>query len=366
MDRLIHKLLDLYIKHYIKKHPAQIKKTEALGTGPKRFLLISSTALGDTLLSTPAIKSVRRSFPEADITLLVHKKVAPLFKDFSYIDRVLSYHGGYKKFFRTLQGIRRTRPDIVLIFHGNGPQDIALSVLSGAGLILKPPTQSPYRKCLSYNFEQKYQHTIEDRLDLVRAIGGSVIDTTMEIQAVQDKERAYAVKNLLGNHGLLIGFQIGAANSFKMWPVENFIALAKILLQNNGEVKIAVTGIAGEYRLAQKIREACGPRVINCCGKCSIDELPYLVKKMDVLITNDTGTMHLAIALKVPTISLFAPTDSNLSGPYQDLSLHKVIQIKGMPGQKVPKKLRNNEAMKLITPEEVFEQYESLMHNRSV
>ncbi|BCB97295.1 glycosyl transferase family 9 [Dissulfurispira thermophila] len=367
MNRFFHRLLDFTIRKYIKRHPDQIKKIEKLNFEPKRFLVISSTAMGDTILSTPAIKSLRKSFPKTKITVLMNKNIAPLFKNFRYINNIILYHGGYKKFFKTVAEIRKERPDVVLIFHGNGPQDIAFAVFSGASVILKHPTKSLYRKYLSFDFKQKYQHTIEDRLDLIRKIGGTIIDKTMEIPPLNDKIKEDKVKNYLNNDGNnLIGFQIGASHFYNMWPIENFIELAKRILSLDSDTRIVVTGIKKEYALGEKIVKSCGKKVINCCGKFRIDELPYLIKRFKLLITGDTGPMHLAIAINVPTISLFSAADSKITGAYQDHQIHRIIQKNGRFIAGLPKKKRDDSAMRLITVEEVFSQYEDFMHNRPI
>jgi len=366
VNRFFHKLLDSYIKKHIKKHPGQLKKKDELNFKPNRFLVISSTALGDTLLSTPAIKSLRMSFPEAKITALIHKDIAPLFNDFPYINNIVLYHGGYKKFFKTIAALRKEKPEVALIFHGNGPQDIAFSILSGANLILKHPTMSPHKKYLSFEFEQKYQHTIEDRLDLVRKIGGTIIDKSMEIPPSTDKTKEAKVKSFLNDEDNLIGFQIGASHVYNMWPVENFIELAKKILSLDPDTRIVITGIKKEYALGEQIVKACGTRVINCCGKFRIDELPYLIKRFKLLITGDTGPMHLAIAIRIPTLSLFSAADSKVTGAYQDHQIHRIIQKNGRFIASLPKKKRDNSAMRLITVDEVFSQYEDFVHNRSV
>ena len=161
-----------------------------------------------------------------------------------------------------------------------------------------------------------------------------------------------------------VGFQIGAADVYKMWPIENFIELAKQIISLDNEIKIVITGIKQEYSLAQKVVQECGDNIINMCGECNIEELPYLVQNFKALITNDTGTMHLAIALKTPTVSLFSPTTSIGIGPYQDVAIHKVIQKDGSYIQKLPKKKRSDEAMKLISVNEVFETYNNIRYGK--
>jgi len=335
------------IKILFALHKKDIKPINELKE-PKTFLVISNTALGDTILSTPAIKSLKKSFPESKIIAVLKSTYTPLFENFEYIDEIIEYDGNTKGFFSTLFKLKRKNIDAALIFHSNSPFDIWLSVLSGIKFILKHPTKTPLKKYLSYVFEKKQQHTIEDRLDLVRLIGGTVIDKTMEISPLKDVSLMKKYEKFKD----YIGFQIGAADKYKMWPIERFIKLAKKLKNE----KIVITGIDKEWELGEKIVKEC-PNVINLCGKTSLKELPYLLKNLKLLITNDTGTMHLAIAVKTPTISLFSATTARGIGPYQDFEIHKVIQKDGSFIQKLPKKQRDDSAMKLISVDEVYEKY---------
>ena len=82
--------------------------------------------------------------------------------------------------------------------------------------------------------------------------------------------------------------------------------------------------------------------------------MPILINDLDLLLTNDTGAMHLAIALQVETVSLFGPTDSKIYGPYQDYNFHKVIQVDGSFVNIVPKKQRGSDGMALISIDQVL------------
>jgi len=327
-------------------HPKRIKPIETFPGNPRKIVVFSNTALGDTLLSTPAIKSLKRSFPQANITAVMNPAYIPLFHNFHYLDSVIPYRGKYQGFFRTLQQLKKIGPDLILILHSNGPQDIQLAVLSGAKFILKHPNQSPLRHYLSHDFSKKDQHTIEDRLDLVRIIGGTEIDTTMEISPLNDP----VLRDKYAVYKDTVGFQIGAADIYKMWPIERFIELAQRI-----ESKIVITGVTSEWNLGERIVQEVGKsKVINLCGKTPIEELPYLLQSFRLLVTNDTGTMHLAVALKVPTVSLFSATRAKGIGPYQDSHLHKIIQKNGDFVQRLPKKERDDRAMHLIEVDEVY------------
>jgi ADP-heptose:LPS heptosyltransferase len=343
---LIKKIINIYFN--IKSKTYQVLNINKFKEA-KTFLVISNTALGDTILSSPAIKSLKSSFPNSKIVALFKTSFAPIFKDLDYIDDVILYDGKYKNFFNTINQIKKIKPDIALILHSNSPQDIELCVLSNIPFILKHPNKSELKKFLSYDFEKKNQHTIEDRLDLVRIIGGKNIDKNMEVSKLTNNKYIEKYKQFQD----YIGFQIGAADMYKMWPIENFIKLADKIKSN-----IIITGIASESNLAEEIIEKSqNKNIINLCGQISIEELPYIINNLKLLITNDTGTMHLAIALKTPTLSLFSPTDSTTIGPYQDLELHKVVQKDGSYIQKLPKKERSDEAMRLISVNEVYEKY---------
>jgi ADP-heptose:LPS heptosyltransferase len=344
-------LYRIIFKIYTAINKYQIKDIQDLDFIPRKFLIISNTALGDTLLSTPTIKSLKLSFPESEITFLVHKNYLDLFNGYQYVDKLIPFYGGYKKFIRTILKIKKSTPEIVLIPHSNGPQDIQISVMSGAQFILKHPTQTKLKKYLSYNFVKKEQHTIEDRLDLVRKINGNCIYTRMSLPELNNTD---LIKKFHIFDGA-IGMQVGAADIYKMWGVENFTKLAQHIKQHHPNISIIVTGNKKEKILADKINQ--NVDIINTCGEFSIKELPYLINSLKLLITNDTGTMHLAIALKIPTISLFSPTTVKGIGPYQNLELHKTIQKNGSYMQKLPKKQRSNEAMQLISVNEVFEKY---------
>lgn len=354
MLKPIHNLIvRLAVSIYARVSKNKIRRlTQPCTTPPalRSILAFSTTALGDTLLSTPALVSLRQSFPDARITLFISKKIAPLLEGLECVDDTVIYHGGFKKFWPTLMQLRRTKPDAALLLHSNGPQDIPLAVLSGATIILKPPTSSEYRHYLSWQFTPKQQHVIEERLDLVRWLGGSELTSRMHLPG------RYAAQQATAPHEpqTTVGFQVGAANTFKMWPAENFAALADQLTNSVPDINIVITGSRTEHGIAQKIIQASQrAKIHNACGEYTIADLPLLIRQFKLLVSNDTGTMHLAIALGIPTICLFGQTSPQLIGPYQDMAIHRVIHKQLDSSAYLPKKKRTDSAMRLISVAEV-------------
>ena len=123
---------------------------------------------------------------------------------------------------------------------------------------------------------------------------------------------------------------MGAQDAYKMWPLENFIKLANRLQSTLLKIKFVLLGSTrAEHLISDKFERAIEDKesVINLCGKSKINELPILINDLDLLLTNDTGAMHLAIALQVKTVSLFGPTDSKIYGPYQDYNFHNHLLL---------------------------------------
>jgi heptosyltransferase-1 len=114
----------------------------------------------------------------------------------------------------------------------------------------------------------------------------------------------------------LIGFNLGASRPQKRWPTEHFIEAIK--MQLSAGANIALLGGPGDTEAAEKILKATpSDRVIDLVGKTSIMELCAAIEECDVLISADTGAMHIAAAVGCPVVALFGSTDPNVSGPYR-------------------------------------------------
>lgn len=330
---------------------------------PRVIAIVSNTALGDTLLSTPVVASARASFPSARLLLVVHPRYQSLLTGLPGVDELLTYDGGYRQLLPTARALRKAKVDTVLLAHSNAPQDIALGVFSGAATLLKPVTRSPLRKFLSSQLPVHHGHIIETRCGLVRHLGGREITSRLLLPTRYHGEPPPGFVRL---RPPVIGLQLGAANRYKMWPLGYFTDLAKRLLDSWPDATLVLTGSPAEKGLARTfLSHLRDPRIVDHCGAYQVEELPWLLRQLNVLVTNDTGPMHLAIALGTPTVSLFGMTSSRLIGPYQDPHLHIALQspLEGAEAH-LPKKRRSNRAMAAITVESVLAAVQQLLENR--
>jgi len=329
----------------------------------KNILVVSNSGLGDTLLSTPAIASLRRSYHDISITFLVNEKMYPLFKGLEFVDDFLMYSAGVFSQIKLIKKLREKKIDTIFLFHSNGPEDIFFSVLSGAPNILKMTYDNHHEfSGMFYNESGSHsKHNIENKLNMVKLFGVKNVITEMQVPTRFYKQFGYFKKDKRYTY---IGLQIGTQDLYKMWPITKFIDLIDFVNSKYSNTRFVLFGSTKlEIELSEKLMSVVNKpdTIINICGSTAIDELPVAVNDLDFIITGDTGILHLAIALKKRTISLFGPTDCKEYGPYQDTDLHSIIQVNGRFVNSVPKKKRGQEGMDIIEVERVINKLDKLM-----
>lgn len=286
---------------------------------PNHFLIVSTTGLGDTLWGTPAIRSLKESFPDASLSVLTSSIGAQVLEHNPNVDELFVL--GPSPFFsllRHLSQLKKRQFDAILFFHTSQRAVLPFcALLEAPQMIGTKGLNKDLDFLLTTALPQKYQHEIERRLDLVRQVGAYVSDYHLEL--ITRKEEDKKVQRFLDGHGIpshipIIGLHPGAKNLFKQWPPESFIEVGKKLHQHLG-CQIIVSGDQSEAILILEIASQI-PGAIPMAGELDISAFTALLKKMMVFITNDTGPMHMAFAAKTPTVAIFGPTDPNLCGPY--------------------------------------------------
>ncbi|MCX8086130.1 MAG: glycosyltransferase family 9 protein [Rhodocyclaceae bacterium] len=300
----------------------------------ERILAISSTALGDTLLSTPGLRSLRLAYPQARISLLSNAAYIGLFATNPDIDEIIPYAGGYRRFFRLARELRKRRFDLAVIFHGNEPQATPLAYFSGASFIFKLPNANRFRFLLTNRDPVKrwedLGHGIDQRLEVAALAGGVPTDRRMVMPVLPEQEAS--LDTLLARAGiergtLLIGLQPGASTASRRWSPENFAELGRRLLAAFPEARVVLTGSPAERKLAEEVASGiASPRTWVAAGRMPLELMPAFFRRLAVLVTGDTGPMHLAVAVGTSVVALFAVSDWHRSGPAYDLERHFVIQ----------------------------------------
>jgi ADP-heptose:LPS heptosyltransferase len=300
-----------------------------------RILAISTTAVGDTLLSTPCFSALRRLNPGARIVALIRDRYVPMFRTNPDLDGIIPRKKGWAGFLQNLHAIKNENFDAAFVFHVSDPGPVCLAARAGIPFIAGKSLHPPFDPLFTLRTFPDYSlHTIARRLAILQRMYPDVSDWPTRLVLPQDQENTDRVRKQWGGIGVgehhpgpVVGFQPGASRPYKMWPQERFVDLGRRLLAAAPDLHILVLGDKSEAALGEAIVDgvAAPGRIVSLCGQTRIAELPAVISDLDFLVTNDTGSLHIAIAVGTPTLSLFAATDPGSSGPYQDKERHIVI-----------------------------------------
>lgn len=324
---------------------------------PSRFLIVSTTGLGDTLWGTPAIRALRQSYPESYIAALTSEMGFELLEHNKNIDELFVLPStSLFSLLRFARVLKRHNFDTILIFHTSQRLVIPYcAYLEPAHLIGSEGINKDLDYLLTKVIKKTYQHEIERRLEIVKEAGAYVSDYFLDMPISKEDEQAvnrFLARHQIPDHLPLIALHPGAKNKFKQWRPESFIDVGRRLVQNLG-CQILITGDESEASLILQIQSQI-PGAIPVVGELKVAAFTGLIKKLSLFITNDTGPMHLAFAMQTPTIALFGPTDPHLCGPYH-VSNAQVIATKKVCKPCAKKNCPEPFCMMQIGPEAVYE-----------
>jgi len=265
--------------------------------------------MGDTLWGIPAIRAIKKALPRVEIDLLLQPQWEGLFYGNNNIRRLIPYHPHWYRQIIGLPRILGTRYDHILIFHAN--KDIGrvlpwlryLSIWSHQNLPGVSPSQI-------VQFE-KPVHGILRRMAMLEKVQIPSDGTHMDI-FLDDNERANALLFLKQNRMIpkeFIYLNIGGSIPQKQWPVDKCISLAKLILQNTS-LTIVLGGGPEAVDRANSIEKQLDRQRVTRAIHRPLRANCALIAQARMLITPDSGPMHIGFALKVPTIALFRSIDS--------------------------------------------------------
>lgn len=306
-------------------------RVELSGLGVRNILLVNTTAMGDTLLSTPAIRAVRRACPEARIVSLVHRRHHDVLRYNPHLDDIILYMGKYKGVWPLIQRLRSESFDLAIILHANDPDVVPLVYLSGAP-VRAGWAESQMSFLLSHTYRRPSDppaHTIENRLGIIGSVGIPPDGVAMEIH-YGSEERLFAERFFkdfrieLGRE-IVVGIHPFASRAEKAWPDRHAIELLRRLEQKPG-IRPLVVGGKKHQEQAESWRSKLPPRIPLAVGMGSLNHTAALLDQCDLFVTTDSGPFHVAVALRVPTVMLVGPTVPAVTGPHQDKELHTVLK----------------------------------------
>ncbi len=287
----------------------------------KKILLRAPNWIGDTAVATPAMKAIRATFSDAEITVMVRPSVTGFFASAKFVDRVWTEPkaAGIGDWLRVMMQVRRQHYDLAILFPnsfesaamvflGGVPQRVGYA-MDSRGFMLTHKVHGVRRKI----------HQVTYYLELAKAVGADVSHPSMEIVS-RPEDRANA-RSLLAASGIPrdAGFMVlspGAAfGAAKRWGDHQFAAAADKLGEEYG-LAVAIVGSIGERSISESISTNMRHAAVVLNGKTSLETLIGLIAESTLLLGNDSGPVHLAAALGIPTVAVFGATDYIVAAPY--------------------------------------------------
>lgn len=358
------------------------------------ILIVKLSAIGDVVHTLPSLAALRCCYPAAEISWVVEEAAADLLADHPDLDRLLvSRRKTWLKELRQgrivkplremrafLQELRSRRYDLVIDFHGllksavvvllsGGKRKLGYdSLQEGSGLFYNEKIPEEIRK-----------HAVDRYLDLVRyaaaGSGRADLSPTPEFRiAVGEKEKRHVAALLNGNSAILAMAEKGAEEGLKqsgggkaegrafvavnpvafwetkLWEDEKFAELCDRI---RTELRIGVVLTGGEAGPLDRIRGRMKTAAVNLGGRTTLRELAWLYRQASLVVTTDSGPMHIAAAMGTPVVALFGPTDPARTGPYGPC--HHVIRRELSCSPCLRKRCETKKCMREISVGEVLD-----------
>lgn len=337
----------------------------------KRIVVTFLMHLGDVVLTTPFLEVLRKAAPDSHITYVMDQKLQDVMKYNPYIDDLVlvdkkGKHNSISGLNQVAKEIRaKGRPDILINLHPNERTSylawkIGAKVTTGMSHFLFRPFMTQYTR-----LDRKTRHAADMYINVLEQLGvtdtdnqGLTLVTSPEWQA---KAKAFYVAQGLGEGDRLIGFNVGSAVPEKRWPKERFGAVADYFAQKG--YKPVFFGGPMDLAMVQDVVASMKTKPIVATGQFSIGELAAAMSFCSLIITNDSGPMHVAISQHVPIVALYGPSNPMFYGPYK---AHAIV-LESMESYEIGKSMKQiikegkYKGLSVISEQAVIEAAETLL-----
>lgn len=300
---------------------------------PKKIAIFRALQLGDMLCSIPAIRSLRKTYPNAEITLIGLPWAKSLLSRFpAYFDRVIDFKGwpGLPEqeidsiaIIKQAQEIQNLEFDLILQMQGNGnlvnPMVELWAGKVSAGFYL-PTVYYPNNGF--FILYPNHLHEIERHLELMNYIGVPTFGYDMEFPIYEKDEQEFKELQLNVKSQKYVCIHPGSRGDWRQWPVGYFAKLGNYCAEKN--MRVLITGTEEEIRIVQQVADLMNYDAIIVAGKTTLGSMAVLIENAFVLISNCTGPSHIAAALKTPSVVISMDGEPERWAPLNK-QLHRTI-----------------------------------------
>jgi heptosyltransferase II len=346
----------------------------------ERILVFAYHGLGNFIMYTPALKLLRERYPAARIDLQVGNNTGceEVLAGSALFDNIynLPISAGVRAWLTRAKAVRDTRYDLTINeFHSHSWPLALLIAASGAPFRLGHVTSPGWSRRFSrYSFVfnlplamREDEHEIERYIDLVAEAGARAVAPSAAATFIHltDEDRAFARRFLEDGAGsmarTIIGFQPGTSPTmrWKQWPIERYREVIGRVMADRPDSQIVLFGSASEEAMIREVAAGLMGRISLAAGKTSVKQVAALIEQCDLLVCNDSGLMHAAVAVGTPVLAIYGPTDFRRTAPLGDR--HMVIRHElpcspcfRLEGDDQVHACPHHDCLMTITPEEVL------------
>ena len=346
---------------------------------PQRILLIRVDLIGDLVMSLTAVRVLKRTYPDVEIDLLAVPSSAKVVANDPDLTQVIAYDPNiwrrpkalvtwqnWRDLFALRRRLHARHYDLAINLFGQWAS--LLTVVSGATRRLGFSHEN-YPGFLTDSVTGQHwdandhKHEVDYCLELAQAAGATVTPDDRISHLLVDPQARQQIEQLLQQEGIqadkkLIACHVSSNNGqSKRWPIPYWATLIDRLVREDG-VQIVLTGAPDDIPLVEEVLRSTHEQIYNLAGKTSLTQLAALFQRANLLITGDSGPMHIAAAVGTPLIAIHGPTDPALSGPVSPTAtiLRSDIWCSPCYNAKGPADCRfhTTQCMKNVTPTQVY------------
>lgn len=298
-----------------------------------KILILKPSSLGDVVQALPVLRLLKRHFPQSEIYWWLNSDLVGLLEDDPDLHGIFPFHRKgwssgrhWRATLQTIQQMRQCRFDWVIDLQGLARSGLIGWLSSGQTLIgLEDRREGAFGFYdITVPRPSPATHAVDWYLQVLTRMGVPISADFTWLPARTDVRRQVAEKwQPFGQPWLII--HPGARWANKRWPAEFFAEAIVEVARRQPSVSFAILGNASDRPLGRAIASAEPARCLDLTGKTSLTEMIEWIRLGELMLTNDTGPMHIAAALQKPVVAIFGPTDWRRTGPYRQAS--QVLQV---------------------------------------
>jgi heptosyltransferase I len=328
-----------------------------------KILILKPSSLGDVVQALPVLRLIKRHFAESEVYWWIDTRFAPLIEHDPDLAGVLHFErrgwadpSSWLRFWRTLQWVRRQRFDWVLDLQSLARSALFAWLANGKVTIGLDTPREAARGFYDYVVRRPsfHTHAVDWYLQVLPCL--NVPNDRPFRWLPEQPSVAAAVRHKwpVGTSRWVV-LQPGARWLNKRWPANAYADLARRFLQSDPDVRLAIMGGAEDRQLGELILREAPRRCLDLTGQVSLPEMVEWLRLSTLMVTNDTGPMHVAAALDIPVLPLFGPTEPRRTGPYGQLGNALQLDLPCVPCLKPRcRYFRPLECLRALSPEAVF------------